>query len=91
MGWRNLPYWLKGGIISFLIVFIWGILDFVLFHTMITIMLICVSFTGIFLCKPLNIGYGNYDTLLIILALISYFLLGAIIGLIVGKIRSRKA
>jgi len=97
MGWKNWPSWLKGGVIGITLyvligIFIWflegkmdaggmrGFFSFIYFLT-----------PGLFI-----FGY-NFDgpivpiyTLSIILSIASYFLVGALIGWIIGKLKSKK-
>ncbi len=78
MGWKDLPYWLKGGIIALIIWIIFfvlaGIVDF--------------QIKGII--PPIIIG-GLYNNLTTVVAYIEnaiiYLIIGAIVGLIYGKIK----
>ena len=99
MGWKDWPYWLRGGIIVVLIPVI--IFLIVLIFEKISSSRDPTYYQGthgtlagyllIALGLPINIiaptlGEGTF----IFLTAIMYFVIGAIIGLIVGKIKSKK-
>ncbi|MAG27172.1 hypothetical protein CMI47_16675 [Candidatus Pacearchaeota archaeon] len=87
MGWRNWPYWLKGGVVLLVVYIVYQFRFFYLFDFFedlpmffienldITNMALAYIFTGL--------GY--------VLMFFIYFLVGALIGWIYGKIRARRA
>ena len=88
MGWRNWPSWLKGGVIG---------ISLFLLYLLISIIssdLLQLGERAFVLALPLFLiageGIGTSDFLLgLIFTIIIYFILGAFIGWIVGKIRNR--
>ena len=112
MGWKNWPYWVRGGLIGGLIAVVLdliilssGILflndlnannlsgyqRFVLYFIIIPMGLI--SFPLLMILVPL-FGYGEAITagyfFLPFVSIVSFFIIGAIIGLVYGKIKKRK-
>lgn len=102
MGWRKWPYWLRGGIIGILMgLFIFFIAPifpnpiFALSELFLFLLVILFGISG--LCDKIpflrdeicNIEEGFSLTQIIILIL-SWFVIGAIIGLIYGKIMSKR-
>ena len=94
MGWKNLSYWLKGGIIGIIvliILFIIGlILDLIIRpsffpYTFMMIFLPLIPF--MFIIEAFGIDFGD---VFLFIAPPAYFTIGVIIGLIVGKIKSKK-
>lgn len=101
MNWKNLPSWLKGGIIGLIPILIVMLADFIFTCNFGTHSEFCGLFT-IFASFPLYIitiskygifPYGDVPTLVVIilplLSLVMYFLVGALIGWIVGKFKSK--
>lgn len=94
MGWRDWPYWLKGGIISlctWLLLIIGYFLtktttDFTLFY--ILLMLISIVIEPIFVL--FNIANDN-NVLRQFLSSLIVFLIGVLLGYIYGKIKNRNA
>jgi len=103
--WKNLPYWLKGGIITTILCLIialalvpfgddtggYLILPYWFIPTLIGSAIICTPFVWIF--GPLawdNINDFFFHFGFAVTGIIFYFLIGAIIGWIYGKIRNRK-
>lgn len=83
MGWKNLPSWLKGGIIVFvlsILLFIFGTYSPMSLLTYPTSSLFAVYLEG-----KLSVGARMF--LFFLFTAVMYFLVGAIIGFIVGKIR----
>ena len=86
MGWKDLPYWLKGGIIA------------------VSINLLVAIFTSSSRSEMNGIVYAwslaplyyfkffrsQYPNLISLTGAIMYFLIGALIGWIYGKIKNRK-
>lgn len=104
MGWKNLPYWLKGGVI-FLVISIFLHLFIKLLYVLTPIVgisfLIWYPLSWILYFLPSLIIFWNSifepDTFIpivsgtnVIHVFIFYFIIGAIIGWIYGKIKSRK-
>ena len=108
MGWKDLPSWLKGGIIGIVLFFI-GILNIYLFDnripTFLSIILGLSLIPGLLLklffidrilisifsltCDNFKIHCPSYiDILSFIILFFIYFLVSALIGWIVGKIKS---
>ena len=95
MGWKNWPYWLKGGVIGGGIYIIWYIIQ--IGYTTLTANIrnpwinLPIYYTS-FPVTSLNnyfMSLGFYY-LMPFLLLIYYFLLGAIIGFIIDRIKGRK-
>lgn len=92
MGWKNLPYWLRGGIILL-------VLSVFLLYFLSTTVLCVDPSSGadlsnpIFGCKSelerlfINLGFTKFIGSIFFLGV--SFLIGAIIGLIIGKIKSK--
>ncbi len=101
MGWKDWPTWLKGGVIGLFlglfIVFAYFVSDVSksLFggNSSITIMTIIITAPFILIYVfSLGILFSNNDSLFrlgLYLSPIIYFIIGAIIGWIVGKIKGR--
>ena len=94
MGWKNWPSWLKGGIKAIIIGLILNILFIVpLFFLVQGSVAEVISFIGRYIL-PLWSPIMGLTLLLalknLIIALIGYFVIGAFIGWIYGKVKSRK-
>lgn len=104
MGWKDWPYWLKGGIIG-LIVFLVISLFFILYEFIgIGVFIDFFFILSIFFSIITSLPFYIYDFILQILSIniywnsfslfisgvINYFFTGAIIGWIYGKIKERK-
>ena len=87
MGWRDLPTWLKGGIIFVLIVIVIDVVDYLILP-LISRALFPLQIAN----YPLYLFWqlSESGTINLILHLSLYFVVGAIIGWIVGKIKSKK-
>lgn len=91
MGWKNWPGWVKGGVIIDIIyiilflIFIRGeplnliILEFPAFPILMLLPFIGVELSG-----------GSGLAFLFLILLIYYFILGAIIGYIIGRIKQKR-
>ncbi|MDP3026380.1 MAG: hypothetical protein Q8N63_01635 [Nanoarchaeota archaeon] len=107
MGWKNLSYWLKGGIITLVLVYCIDFIGYlikksiiyshpyifgVFFHILNSPIWIFVSAISVKLYWLMyNANMAPTPTIFgFIIISIFYFVVGALIGLIVGKIKSRK-
>lgn len=107
MGWKNWPYWLRGGIIGGVIGIIWFVFHFMgmnfgpgeggylnwVYYTFGVISGLLGSILGFFIF-PIALLFGEYfsdatATPFLIISVIYLFLIGALIGFIIGKIKSR--
>ena len=97
MGWKDLPYWIKGGVIFFVFRIVIGAIIILSsprgdFGRALMLGFLDLPITLIIANSPLNINIGSYlmnNVLLTILGLIFWFVIGAIIGWIVGKIKNK--
>lgn len=104
MGWKTIPTWLKGGIIASIIYILIAIsINFGCSNVSGTIfnggsasrcfgfaiLFLAISSPGLGILSLLNINYSQNSFLVIIVTLIAYFIIGALIGTIVNKIKSR--
>ncbi|MEK6885769.1 MAG: hypothetical protein AABX17_02280 [Nanoarchaeota archaeon] len=101
MSWKNLPTWLKGGIIigiigailsSLILLFkISSLTGMILFFFVIFYVLIpaCAPKCSSGLCPNPNYCSSIETLIIIILSFVFYFLIGALIGFIISKIKSR--
>jgi len=95
MGWKNLPAWLKGGVILliiniFLILLYFGI-KFVIFLSLGNVLpgdhpIVLIYLPSFLITDGLYWG-RNTPMAIFIFSSISYFIVGVIIGWIVGKIK----
>lgn len=99
MGWKDWSYWLKGGVIALIIQILFFLIDSLngsFLDTRISLPLIIIWI----LMGSLNLSFGCYNKGVItlsnctsyiivsfILNLLLYFLVGALIGWIIGKVR----
>jgi len=88
MGWKNWPYWLRGGFIGFLIGLILVLIMFGItpeFNNY-------IIYPMYILCQGgLECTFSLFGFVLsVIINLILFFIIGSLIGLVFGKIRSRK-
>ncbi len=94
MTWKNLPYWLRGGIISLLIV---AVLYLILISLSLFTSLgeVLGGSKNILLTLSLGTYFvlgGESESATIVFGLIvEYFIIGAVIGLIIGKLKSKKS
>jgi hypothetical protein len=97
MGWKKLPYWLKGGLIGMffiIIIFIIGELSgYILYNKWVIIPILNLFFVPsvIILFQPLydtNSGLVMGASILLI-SLILYFIIGAIVGFIINKLKRK--
>ena len=100
MGWKDWPYWKKGGMISFYL----GCLTYLTRWTLYTligdhfvsyffkIILIIMSFPIFLLNAPFYLMFGNLVAFFIDLtfSLAWWFFIGSIIGLIIGRKKNSK-
>lgn len=87
MGWKDWPYWLKGGIIGVILLLI---LSLFAVATPKSDMGNVFSWAIILIAFPFMLTYEDSQMLNFILFPIYFFILGAIIGWIVGKIKSKE-
>lgn len=98
MGWKNRPYWLRGGIYLAIVFTIYLIIERILYYSLELVWkdpycaggVICTILyfsVGILHLFPVNL---RSHVITIIIGYIFFLVVGAIIGLIVGKIKSRK-
>jgi hypothetical protein len=91
MGWKEWPIWLRGGIIGALIALILATLIKLLegtgFSLLIAILFWILSFKGFGNCSFDGCSPYNFYLLTVPILFLEFFILGAIIGLIVGKIK----
>ena len=93
MGWKDLNYWLKGGILSAIIFVIVFLLAFYLDatyggHPGLLIFPLIPILSGLF---TLNVSGIKFFIIAIPISLIFWFIVGAIIGGVYGKIKNRNA
>ena len=93
MGWKDLNYWLKGGILSAIIFVIVFLLAFYLDATygghpglLIFPLIPLIILSSLF---NLDISLTNSFIIVILLLLFFWFIVGAIIGWMYGKIKNR--
>lgn len=103
MNWKRWPYWLRGGVIGVLILVIILFLSIILaligkvdvilnnpfIYIIVKILASPTSILNLFPIDPINNSILWY-CFGIISGVIVYFLIGAVIGWIVGKIKSKK-
>src|SRR3989344_4254200 len=98
MVWKNWSYWVKGGIIFTIIIFIFQIIGaFAVLSGTKNLIFAPFIFVQGFLNYPFGIPIANFlETLsfgiyplTLLLNLVYLFIIGAIIGLIYGKIKNR--
>ena len=87
MGWKNLPSWLKGGIIGLLLYVVLVVSNI----TPIIAFLVSIqNFFARFFLSPDDWGSISFAFLFsFVLAPILWFIIGAFIGWLVGKIKSK--
>lgn len=94
MGWRNWSYWLRGGIVSVIILIIFSIITSfkVCNASLCTWIYLGISLISALISFPLLIVLLNIfgEMTPYISTPLSFFLFGALIGFIIGKIKSRK-
>ena len=86
-GWKGLPSWVKGGILGLILAVIFSLYAFFSFQ--------CVGLSedGTSSCPTgldLYLWSLKESYLPILITLVSLFLIGSLIGLVFGKIKSRK-
>jgi len=102
MGWKKLPYWLKGGLIGLLV----GIIYYLILYLIARLFLISIGtipsgipdllvlfknlpdFIALIPCQGFCVGEESLVT--IITAPISFFIIGALIGFIISKLKKNK-
>jgi hypothetical protein len=77
MAWKNWPYWLRGGLIG-LVIGIWPLGQFLVIPT--NLLLHSMGFYFGIKSEVVYLGY----------VLLHHIILGALIGLLIGEIKSRK-
>ena len=92
MGWKDWPYWLKGGVIGLVFVLILFLLIyFNLLGSSISgtlgIFIVVITFIGALGLCPENAC--QFYTAGLLILLIESFIIGAIIGWIIGKIKNK--
>ena len=111
MGWKQWPYWVKGGILAVIISFVGGIILASIQQFTDVNLLDTSSYIAFVLIFPFLIGLASFLLIsltiesggqgweegspliafgIIIIGTLVVFLVGAVIGLIVGKIKSKK-
>ena len=98
MRWKNWPYWMRGGVIGVLILIFLTIIAFIGYSLNLGSfdleLIVQVDLESI-IHNTIGLGVSIPPKLNIIadliVSIIGYFLLGAIIGIIIGKIKSRSA
>jgi hypothetical protein len=97
MAWKNLPYWLKGGICAVAIGIILAIITFTVLNLYPKdVMGLPIGpggelFFALAVILTLPQIFMEYNLILnLVVSFIFYFLIGALIGWIVGKLRSKK-
>lgn len=106
MGWKNWSYWLKGGIVAVIISIILLIIPFLLFLFItvdgyigtiffyIYFISLRISIFPAFLMRFVQGASDssaiNVTMLIVIISLITWFVIGAIIGWIYGKIKLKR-
>ncbi|MFA5887304.1 MAG: hypothetical protein WC852_01160 [Candidatus Nanoarchaeia archaeon] len=98
--WKSKPYWLKGALFGLILCVIFGILLFVVNiilssedTTAFLTPLIVPFIPTLFLLEimgVINVGIISDMVLMFIISLVEYSAIGALIGWIVGKIKSKK-
>ncbi len=106
MGWKKLPYWLKGGLIGIIISIILILVNYIFIlleanlpDYITTPLFLLVQF--VLLTNPLTYlfwGFGGFYgsnvwfnfTKILFLSSISFFIIGALIGFIISKFKSKK-
>ena len=90
MRWNDFPYWLRSGIITILILIVIQLILF--FSGILIIVALIIGNVLSYLLLPVTMFTGieplNYFWL--ISSLIFQFVVGSIIGLIIGKIKSKR-
>jgi len=85
MGWKNLSYWLRGGVIGIIIYIVLLPFAFIFPPPYYIISLLTIPLNPI-----LNSGiFGDNVIVFIIIKGIYLFLLSALIGLVIGKIKQK--
>jgi hypothetical protein len=102
MGWKNWPAWLKGGLIATIAYIILAIAMYLLPCSNdslftggrsclgVAVLFLVVSSPGLGILSLLGIDYSQNTTLVIITTILAYFIVGAFIGMVISKLRSRK-
>ena len=95
MGWKKLPYWLKGGIVAVIFLVLFNILLFLILDSN-----DCLNDMSTATC-PVTSNLSNIISFpsyfisselfsAILIELVFYFVLGAFIGWIYGKMRAKR-
>jgi hypothetical protein len=87
MSWKDWPYWVRGGVIGVLVYFILALLVVTYIFSVATssddgLALIVIFLPGLWLTQK--------SIFALLINLLSFFIIGAIIGWIIGKIKERK-
>ncbi len=99
MAWKNWPVWVKGGIIASLLGLIYSLLSTIFIFQVPEVVSKHLYVFGILICGlkdgdgilPATLCKGSLGLVLVIIsALILLFIIGSLIGLIIGKIKSTK-
>lgn len=91
MNWKDWSYWFKGGVISLIVLLVLGVLSFI---TPSGDMGNIYQWIIIFMALPLiplfsSLAVYDVGVLAILMLSVYFFLLGSLIGWIVGKIASK--
>jgi len=91
MSWKNWPYWLKGGVIGLAFIILLEIINLLLSFLVIHLPFINafenIDIFSLILCRGFCSGENRMVQLITIWP--SYFIIGAIIGWIIGKIKQK--
>ena len=88
MGWKNLPYWLRGGIVALIIAIILLVPSLII--ESIPLYIFNLDFIGLIIFQGSILNEDIFGVFQLITLAISYFIIGALIGLIIGKIKSKR-
>ena len=100
MNWKKWPYWLRGGVILFILGIILNIIGWIaelknvspvtkgLGYAVVNLPVLFIVTLVSRILKPLGLPLGLFFSNIMVL-LIIYFLIGALIGWIIGKIKSK--
>ena len=91
MNWKYLPYWLRGGLVTIFLSFIISSLTALFFKLTFSLSFLIV---GAIVVLTICVGGEKCSTnlqwfLMIVISLISYFIIGALIGWVYGKMKSK--
>jgi len=93
MNWKNWPYWLKGGISTALLLsLIWAII--VIFDAEVpSFLLFCLNplilIKAIYSFLVKTVSFSAAEKIILVISILFYFIIGSLIGYIVGEIKSK--